>query len=97
MEDFIEKKVEEVLSSTPYQNISEEKRAELRVKINKHLEGVVLETFINRLSDEEAEELLNAKEDKLKVLRRLAGSNPDLAKDIEQRVEKEVETFKSLI
>ena len=100
VENYIEKKTEEILSSPSYQNLDNKKEEKLRTEINNHLEKMVIETFINRLTDEQAQELNDLMQRKPKrahdKLRKLAFSTPDLAEDIESRIEKEVKKFKSL-
>jgi len=100
VENYIIKKVEEILTSTCYSSLSSEKKEEMRSKMENHLEKMVIETFINRLTDEQAEKLNNLMQRKPKKahekLKELAFSTPDLAEDIESRIEKEVEKFKSL-
>ena len=100
VENYIIKKVEEILSSPSYSSLSNEKRERMRSKMENHLEKMVIETFINRLTDEQAEKLNDLMQRKPREthdkLRKLAFSTPDLAKDIQSRIEKEVEQFKSL-
>lgn len=100
IENYIDTKVKEIISSPSYKDIKEEKRNSLEKDINLHLEKIVIETFINRLSNEEAEELnLSIKknpEEALEKLRKMAFLTPNLAEDLEKRLTKEVEKFKSL-
>ncbi|MGM0439062.1 MAG: hypothetical protein ACQEP3_01350 [Patescibacteria group bacterium] len=100
LENFIDKKVEEILASPSYKNIEEDKRKSLKKEIQDHLERMVIETFVNRLSEEEAEDLnkLMQKDGSRahKKLKELAFSTPELANDLEQRINREVEKFKSL-
>ena len=100
VENYIIKKVEEILRSPSYSSLSNEKKEQMRSKMENHLERMVIETFINRLTDEQAEKLNNLMERKPKEvhskLRKLAFSTPDLAEDIQSRIETEVEKFKSL-
>ena len=100
VENYIENKTEEIISSPSFQNIEEEKKKSLRKKINTHLNRMVIETFVNRLDERDARRLTNliknSPEKAKKELDKLAASTPDLAKDLEQRIDKEAEKFKSL-
>jgi len=99
-ETFIEDKTEEILSSPSYKDLDESDKNELREEIKAHLERMVIEIFINRLSSDQAKELnkLARKDGKraLRKLREFSFSSPDLAKDLEETLNKEVEKFKSL-
>ena len=100
VENYIIKKVESILTSPSYSSLSGEKKEEMRAKMENHLERMVIETFINRLTDEEAEKLNDLMKRKPKEahekLKELSFSRPELAKDIEERLDREVKKFKSL-
>ncbi len=100
VDNYIDKKTEEILSSPSYKNLTDKKKEKLQTEISNHLEKMVIETFINRLTDEQAEELNNLMQRKPKraheKLKELAFSTPELAEDVQARLQKEVEKFKSL-
>lgn len=100
IENYIEKKTDEIISSPSYSNLSEEKKSSLEKKITTHLNRMVIETFVNRLDERDAKRLSNliknSPEKAKKELNKLAASTPCLAEDLEKRIEKEVKQFKSL-
>ena len=100
VENYIQNKVEEILNSPTFISIPEEKKGRMRSKMENHLEMMVIETFINRLTTDQAEKLSSLIERKpeeaSQKLREFASSNPGLADDLQERIEREVEQFKSL-
>ena len=100
VENYIEQKTEEIISSPSFQAIEEEKKKSLKKKINTHLNRMVIETFVNRLDERDARRLTNliknSPEKARKELGELAASTSGLSEDLEQRIDKEAKKFKSL-
>jgi hypothetical protein len=100
VENYINSKVEEILTSPNYKSLSTEKKDVLKKKLDLHLKRMTIETFVNNLTEEDAQKLSNLVEnDSSKVLNKineLAFSTPDLAEKLEKRINKEAEKFKSL-
>lgn len=100
IENYLEQKVKEVINSPGYSSLSDEKKNSLEKKITVHLNRMVIETFVNHLSEENAQKLSNLTKndpsEAIKKINELAFSTPDLAESLEKRINKEVEKFKSL-
>ncbi len=100
VENYINSKVEEILNSPGYKSLTTEKQKKLKKKITIHLKRMILETFVNNLSEEDAQKLSNLVENDpskaIKKISEMAFSTPDLAEELEKRINKEAEKFKSL-
>ncbi len=100
VDNYILEKVEEILNSPSYASLSDEEKEQMRLKIESHLEKLVLETFVNRLSEYEAKKLNNllkeSPEEAYQKLGEFTTSDPELADDLEKRLTREVDRFKSL-
>ena len=100
LDDFIQKKTDDILSSPGYQDLTEDEREKLGEKIEDHLEFLILETFVNRITEEEAKRIISLLEDDkeraYKEIRKVSVKNEALIEDLESRINREVEMFKSL-
>lgn len=100
LDNLIEDKVEEILSSPSYQSLDNKKREELQLKIEEHLKILILESFVNRLNERQSQKIINLlennPEEAYKKIREFSVKNEALVEDLEPRINREVEKFKSL-
>ncbi len=98
--EYINSLVEQVLNSGQYQELEEQKREEIRGKLQEHFHNIIIDTAVNRMTDDQVEELNNALEqggEKTETkMTELSAQIPGLAEDIEERLNREAEQLQKL-
>jgi len=96
---LIESLIDDLMAGPGYKDLSAEKKTAMADKLRGHIEGLIIESFINRLTEEQAKELRElltspeALEEKFEVY---AATIPGLAQDVEGRIRREFEMLKAL-
>lgn len=97
--NYIDSSVKEVLDSPGYLALSGDERDKLVKSLSEHFENMILETFMNRLTDNQVKEIRDTLSNHgilEEKFAEYAAQIPGLAGDIEDRLERETEALKSL-
>lgn len=96
----VEDAVKKVMEAASAAGLSEQEQKSLREKAEEHFNSLVIETLLNRLTDEQAGELERSVQEGKGVerkVRELAASVPGLSRDMEDRLDRETEAFIELL
>lgn len=97
--NYIETSVKGVLDSPGYLTLGGDEREKLTESLKEHFGDMILETFMNRLTDDQAKEVQNNLSNPSILEEKFAeyaAQIPELAQDIEDRLGREAEMLKSL-
>lgn len=97
--NYIETSVKKVLDSPGYLTLRGDERDKLEKSLSEHFENMILETFMNRLTDNQVKEVQNTLSNPSILEEKFteyAAQIPGLAQDIEDRLGREAEALKSL-
>lgn len=97
--NYIDSSVKQVLDSPGYLVLSGGERDKLVKTLSEHFENMILETFMNRLTETQVKEVRKALANPGSLEEKFteyAARIPDLASDIEERLGREIEALKSL-
>ena len=99
MNDLTENSVKIIINSEQYLELEKKERNSLEKKLTEHFQMLIIESFINRLSSEEAEKITEItkreSEETSKIINQ-ALQKPEFLKDVKARLKREIEVFKSL-
>lgn len=97
---YLDGLIAEVLTAPGYQSLSADDQAAIKTKLTGHFQNMIMETMINRLSEDQVAELERAAADdpdKLtETTERIAATIPGLAIDIEERLKREAANLQKL-
>lgn len=99
LSNYIESLIAEVLASSGYEKLDKKDKDKIVKNLDAHFQDMILETLINRLNNEQVEDVRGAiKKPKVleQKLEEYAALVPGLAIDIEDRLKREVKALKSL-
>ena len=98
--NFVTDLVVSIVDSSAYRNLPTKERAELTEKLDDHFEVMIIETFLNRIDPDDAEELQELMEkDEARALERMeeiAAVTPGLIQDIQDRLKREAQVWLEL-
>jgi hypothetical protein len=98
--DYIDSLVATVLASPGYAELPTDKRESIRAKLDSHFQKLLVETALNRMTDEQIDEFEHLVRDRpenaITRLEFIASTIPGVAQDIEERLEREVARLQSL-
>ena len=94
---FIDSFVTGVLTDPKLADLSAEEKGSYKQKLHDHFSKLILDTLFNRLSPEQLAEVEKVKNNQVALENKLeeyAASMPELARDIEERLNREFEAMK---
>lgn len=100
LDAYIESLVSEIMADPGLNNLPQQEKDQYAQRLRDHFNKLIMDTLLNRLSPEQLSEIEKIKdqpellEDKIEEY---AASVPNLAQDIEERLNREVEAMKQAL
>ena len=98
--DYVTSLTTGIVTSAGYSQLAPPEQTELTKKLEAHFESLIIETFLNRIDPDAAEELqvlLESDEEKaFDRIEEMAAVTPGLLQDIEDRLSREAQVWREL-
>lgn len=91
--EVLDNMVSQVLASDMYVNLPEDQKSSLAPKIRTHLNGVIIDTMVDRMSDEQLNAIKDLPADSREMedkIEKFATAMPNLAQDLEEKLNQAV-------
>lgn len=89
--------VSQVLASSMYSNLPEDQKSSLAPKVKTYLNGVIIDTMVDRMSDEQLNAIKDLPADSREMedkIEEFATTMPNLAQDLEEKLNQVVSDVK---
>lgn len=100
LDAYIESLVLGIMADPELSNLPQQEKDQYAQRLRDHFNKLIMDTLLNRLSPEqlaEIEKLKDNQEEMENKIEEYAASVPNLAKDIEERLNREVEAMKQAL